>query len=318
MAKQNKRKKDGGNGIISEVSAQHGFSSDDDRNLIDNGTLYMVATPIGNLADISLRALKILKEVDFIAAEDTRHTAILLNKFEIKKPLESYFEHNKAQKGDLIIKRLLAGESAALVSDAGMPGISDPGEDLVRLAIRNGVKVTIIPGPSAAISALVISGMPTGRFVFEGFLPVNSKMRKKRIDAIKNDTRTIILYEAPHKLNETLRNLAEGLGDRNIAVARELTKKFEQIIRCTISEAIEWFSLNEPRGEFVLVIEGLSEEELLQEKQAQWDKMSISEHVDMYIRMGEDKKEAIRMTSEDRGIAKREVYNDYIKNKDIG
>jgi len=280
------------------------------------GTLYLVATPIGNLEDISLRALRILGEVDVIAAEDTRQTAKLLNRYKIKKPLLSYYEHNKVQKGGYIIEQLLEGKNIALVSDAGTPGISDPGEDLVRLSIENNIDFTIIPGPAAVISGLVLSGFSTKRFVFAGFLPMSNKLRKQRINEVKRETRTIVFYEAPHKLMSTLKDLIEGIGDRNIVIAREITKKFEQVIRCTISEAIERYSITAPKGEFVLIVEGIDEKELQLEESMQWDKMNIPEHVEMYIKLGEDKKDAIKRTSEDRGISKRDVYNAVIKDKE--
>ncbi len=280
------------------------------------GMLYLVATPIGNLEDISLRALRILGEVDVIAAEDTRQTAKLLNRYKIKKPLLSYYEHNKAQKGGYIIKQLLDGKNIALVSDAGTPGISDPGEDLVRLSIENNIDFTIIPGPAAVISGLVLSGFSTKRFVFEGFLPMSNKLRKQRINEVKRETRTIVFYEAPHKMVSTLKDLIEGIGDRNIVIAREITKKFEQVIRCTISEAIERYSITAPKGEFVLIVEGIDEKELQLEESMEWEKMNIPEHVEMYIKLGEDKKDAIKRTSEDRGISKRDVYNAVIKDKE--
>lgn len=281
----------------------------------NTGTLYIVSTPIGNLEDISLRALRILKEVDIITAEDTRQTVKLLNHYNIKKPLESYFEHNKASKGDFIIGKLLEGKNIALVSDAGTPGISDPGEDLVNLAIKEGISYTVIPGPVAAIAGLVLSGLSAKRFVFEGFLPMKNKIRKQRIAALKKETRTIILYEAPHKMIETLKDLTEGLGERNVAIAREITKIYEQVFRCTLAEAVERYSINPPRGEFVIIIEGLDENELLINDAKQWNKMTASEHVDMYINYGEDKRDAIKMTAEDRRLSRREVYNEYTKNK---
>lgn len=279
----------------------------------DKGVLYLVATPIGNLEDITLRALRILKEVDVIAAEDTRQTLKLLNHFDIKKPMVSYYEHNKVEKGNYLIKQLSEGKNIALVSDAGSPGISDPGEDLVRLAIDNDITVTMAPGPIAAVMALVLSGLPAGRFVFEGFLPVNKRSRKEKISALKNEVRTIILYEAPHKLIYTLKDLFEALGDRKIVFARELTKKFEQFIRCSLSEAIDKYSAEPPKGEFVLVLEGASEEEAIEEERKKWDEMSLEEHVDMYLKKGMDKKEALKKVADDRGISKRDVYNALLK-----
>jgi len=288
------------------------------------GTLYLVATPIGNMEDITLRALRILKEVDLIAAEDTRQTLKLLNHYEIKKPLTSYYEHNKNVKGNYLIKELLNGKNVALVTDAGSPGISDPGEDMVRLAIDNGINVTMIPGPVAAITGLVISGMPTGRFVFEGFLPVNKRARKERILSLKNETRTIIFYEAPHKLIYTLKDLYNYLGERKIALARELTKKFEEVVRCTLSEAIEKYETQGFKGEYVLIVEGASEEVSMKEKESQmendweWNKKSIGEHVEFYIKQGMSKKEAIKKVAQDRNLSRNEVYKEIIEWKNKG
>lgn len=277
------------------------------------GILYLVATPIGNLEDMTLRAIRILKEVDIIAAEDTRQTLKLLNYFSIKNSLTSYYEHNKVEKGNYLIEQLLAGKSVAVVSDAGTPGISDPGEDIVRLAIENGISVTMVPGSSAFIMGLVISGLPTGRFVFEGFLPVNKRLRKKQIQALKNEIRTIIFYEAPHKLLNTLNDLLEILGDRKIALTRELTKKFEEIVRLTISEAIEKYSVAPPKGEFVLIVEGVNEEEMQEEKRQLWNELDLHEHINMYINQGMSKKDAIKKVAEDRGVSKRYIYNEAIK-----
>lgn len=278
----------------------------------DKGRLTLVATPIGNLEDITLRAIRTLREVDLIAAEDTRQTLKLLNHFEIKKPLTSYYEHNKAEKGNYLIQQLLEGKNIALVSDAGSPGISDPGEDLVRLAVDNSIPVTMVPGPVAAIMGLVISGLPAGRFVFEGFLPMNKRSRKERIAFLKNETRTMVFYEAPHKLVYTLRELLEVLGDRRIVLARELTKRYEEVIRCSLSEAVERFSENSPKGEFVLMLEGIDEKEAAAQTEHSWDHLSLEEHVQMHMDRGMDKKEAIRKTAEDRGLSKRDVYNSMI------
>ncbi len=275
----------------------------------EKGILYLVATPIGNLEDITLRALKTLKDIDLIAAEDTRHTLKLLNHYEIKKPITSYYEHNKAEKGNYIIDELLNGKNVALVSDAGTPGISDPGEDLVSLAIENGINVTMVPGPVAAIMGLVLSGLPAGRFVFEGFLPMNKKARKERISSLKNETRTIVFYEAPHKLTYTLKDLYNQLGERKIVLARELTKKFEEIIRCSLWEAIEKFEKERPKGEFVLILEGALERDILIEERKKWEKINIKEHVNMYMQQGLNKKDAMKKAADDRGITKREVYN---------
>ncbi|MBE6805238.1 MAG: 16S rRNA (cytidine(1402)-2'-O)-methyltransferase [Ruminococcaceae bacterium] len=225
-----------------------------------SGKLYIVGTPIGNLSDMSPRAVETLAKVDFIAAEDTRVTVKLLNHFEIKKPMISYFEHNKAAKGEVIIDRILAGENCAIVTDAGMPAISDPGEELVRLAHQKGVAVESVPGPSAVITALAISGMPSGRFCFEGFLSVNKQSRKQHLDEIKNEKRTLIFYEAPHKLLATLKDMAAVLGDRPIAIVKELTKLHEAVLKTTLYQAVEFFTENAPKGEYVLVIGGKAEE----------------------------------------------------------
>ncbi|MDP4093032.1 MAG: 16S rRNA (cytidine(1402)-2'-O)-methyltransferase [Bacillota bacterium] len=285
--------------------------------LQEKGTLYLVATPIGNLGDITLRALETLRSVDAIAAEDTRQTVKLLNHFEIKKPLFSYFEHNKNVKGGYIIKLLEEGKNIALVSDAGSPGISDPGEDIVKLAEQNGINVTMIPGPVAAVAGLVLSGLPTGRFVFEGFLPMNKRTRKERILSLKNETRTIIFYEAPHKLIYTLNDLLDILGDRRISLARELTKKYEEIKRCMLSEALQFYNNEPPRGEFVLVLEGISEQVLEEEEREKWESVSLEQHVKIYTEMGLDKKEAIRKVAEDKGLSKRDVYNELVRNQNI-
>lgn len=225
-----------------------------------SGKLYVVGTPIGNLSDMSPRAIETLKNVDFIAAEDTRVTVKLLNRFEIKKPMISYFEHNKAAKGDIIIDRILTGETCAIVTDAGMPAISDPGEELVRLAHQKGVQVESVPGPSAVITALAISGMPSGRFCFEGFLSVNKLSRKKHLEEIKNEKRTMIFYEAPHKLLATLTDMAAVLGDRPVSIVKELTKLHETVFNTTLLSAVEYFNNNQPKGEYVLIIGGKSEE----------------------------------------------------------
>mgnify|MGYP001194311846 CR=1 FL=1 len=275
----------------------------------EKGILYLVATPIGNLEDITLRALTILKDVDLIAAEDTRRTLKLLNHYDIKKPITSYYEHNKIGKGNYIINELLGGKNVALVSDAGTPGISDPGEELVRLAIESRINVTMLPGPVAAVMGLVLSGLPAGRFVFEGFLPINKRARKERILSLKNETRTIIFYEAPHKLLYTLKDLYSCLGERKIVLARELTKKFEEIIRFNLWEAIVKFEEERPKGEFVLILEGASEEGFLIEERKKWEAISIEEHVGIYMQQGLNKKEAMKKVAEDRGVTRRDVYN---------
>ncbi len=278
----------------------------EDKNKIVGGTLYLVATPIGNLSDITERALKVLSEVDFIAAEDTRNSGKLLAYFGISKPMVSYFEHNKRERGEVILARLLAGESCALITDAGTPAISDPGEDLVVLCAENGVPVTSIPGCSAVVNALALSALPTGRFCFEGFLSTNKNERFSRLNEIKSDTRTTIFYEAPHKLTKTLDDIFEVFGERKIALCRELTKLNEEILRTTLSGAIEYYKENAPRGEYVLVIEGASASQINED--AFWKDMSIDEHLEYYLSSGLKKMDAIKAVAKDRGVAKSEIY----------
>ncbi|MGE5632143.1 MAG: 16S rRNA (cytidine(1402)-2'-O)-methyltransferase [Caulobacteraceae bacterium] len=272
------------------------------------GCLYLCATPIGNLEDMTLRCIRILGEVDLIAAEDTRQTIKLLNHFEIKKTLISYHEHNKYEKGKEIVELIKAGKNVALVSDAGMPAISDPGEDLVKLCIENEIGIIPLPGPSASLTALIVSGLPAKRFCFEGFLPANKKERRERLEQLQKETRTIILYEAPHRLLETLSELREHLGDRNISISRELTKKFEETLRSNISDIIDVFSKKTIKGEFVLVIDGMDEKELVDIELKKWDNISIEEHIRLYMKQGIDKKEAIKKVAEDRKLPKKEVY----------
>lgn len=272
------------------------------------GSLYLCATPIGNLEDMTLRCIRMLGEVDLIAAEDTRQTIKLLNHFEIKKPMISYHEHNKFEKGKEIIELIESGKNVALVSDAGMPAVSDPGEDLVKLCIENAIDVVPLPGPSASLTALVISGLPTKRFCFEGFLSTNKKERRERLKQLSTETRTIILYEAPHRLLETLKDLLEQLGDRKIAISRELTKKFEETIRANISDAINTFKEKAIKGEFVLIVEGINEKELIDIELKKWDNINIEDHIKMYLRQGIDKKEAIKKVAEDRKLPKKEIY----------
>ncbi|MBR2024414.1 MAG: 16S rRNA (cytidine(1402)-2'-O)-methyltransferase [Clostridia bacterium] len=283
-------------------------ASYEDKNAIVGGTLYLVATPIGNLSDISERALKVLNGVDFVAAEDTRNTGKLLSHFGISKPMVSYFEHNKRERGEIIVERLLNGESCALVTDAGTPAISDPGEDLVRLCAEKGVTVTSIPGCCACVNALALSALATGRFCFEGFLSTNKNERNTRLNELKNDTRTHIFYEAPHKLTKTLDDIIEVFGDRKIALCRELTKLNEEIIRTTLSGAIEYYKENAPRGEYVLVIEGADENTI--KNDAFWVNMSILEHVDYYVNQGMKKMDAIKSVAKDRDLPKNEVYKE--------
>lgn len=277
------------------------------------GTLFLVATPIGNLEDMTYRGVRTLNEVDLIAAEDTRHAMKLLNHFEIKKPLVSYYEHNKKVKGNFLVNKLLKGKDIALISDAGTPGISDPGEDIVKLCIESEIKVTMVPGAAAAIMGIVLSGISSKSFVFEGFLSMNKRIRKERIDLLKKETRTIILYEAPHKLLNTLNDLYKALGDRKIALARELTKKYEEVIYSNLKDAILKYENQLPRGEFVIVIEGADKDKILREKRGKWQKFKIKEHYQIYISQGIEKKEAMKKVAKDRGISRRDVYNKLIE-----
>lgn len=278
------------------------------------GKLYLCATPIGNLGDVSQRCLEILNTVDLIAAEDTRHTLQLLNHFGITKPLTSYHEHNKREKGGYIISLLKDGKNIALVSDAGTPAISDPGEDMVKLCIENDIEITSVPGPVAGINALILSGFNTKRFAFEGFLSVNKRNRKEHLESVKNDTRTLIFYEAPHKLKNTIADMQKVLGgDRRIALVRELTKIHEEIKRFTLEEAAEYYSTNNPRGEYVIVVEGASEEDIKDNEVKDWEGLSVKEHVDKYISEGKASKDAIKQVSVERGVPKREIYNEYHK-----
>lgn len=274
--------------------------------------LYLCATPIGNLGDISRRCIETLEGVDMIAAEDTRHTLKLLNHFGIQKPMTSYHEHNKKEKGEYLLGLLKDGKNIALVSDAGTPAISDPGEDLVKLCIENDIEVTSIPGPVAGINALILSGFPTRRFAFEGFLAVQKKQKKEHLESIKNDTHTLIFYEAPHKLITTLTDMQSVFGDRKIALVRELTKMHEEVMRTTLSEALEYYKENQPRGEYVIVVSGAAEDEVKAEDEW-WNDMSIEEHVDEYIKRGQTSKDAIKQVAGDRKMPKRDVYNEYHK-----
>ena len=274
-----------------------------------SGTLYLVATPIGNLEDMSYRAVRTLKECDMIAAEDTRNSVKLLNHFEISTPMTSYHEYNKIKKGHELIAMLQSGKNVALITDAGMPGISDPGEELVAMAHLAGVRVSVVPGACAAVSALVISGLPTRRFAFEAFLPADNKPRKKRLEELKNETRTLVIYEAPHRLSDTLEELLEALGDRRISVVKELTKKHETVLRTTISGAAQYFASNPPRGEYVLIIEGKAPAEIKEAEIREWEKLSIEEHMRFYTGQGIDRKEAMKKVAADRGVGKREIYS---------
>ena len=272
------------------------------------GKLYLCATPIGNLEDITFRVLRTLKEVDLIAAEDTRNSIKLLNHFEIKTPMTSYHEYNKIEKAYQLVDKMREGKNIALITDAGTPGISDPGEDLVRICYEEGIEVTSLPGPAACITALTMSGLPTRRFAFEAFLPREKKERALVLEQLKNETRTIILYEAPHHLVKTLEELQSALGNRKIAVCRELTKRYEEKTLSTIEDMLNFYKENEPRGEYVLVLEGKSFEEIAEEEKKSWKAMTLEEHMAVYENQGIDRKEAMKLVAKDRGISKRDVY----------
>lgn len=282
-----------------------------EKNTISPSTLYLVATPIGNLADLSARAIKVLTEVDFIAAEDTRNTGTLLSCLNIRKPMVSYHEHNRRERGEQICDRLAAGESCALVTDAGTPAISDPGEDLVALCAARGLAVTSIPGPCAGIVALTLSGLPTARFTFEGFLSTNKAERRARLDSLRAETRTMLFHEAPHKLKATLADLCETFGTtRRIALCRELTKLNEEVFRLTLGEAVAYYEENAPRGEYVLVLEGAEEGSIAT---SFWEGMTIPAHVAHYMSEGMSKKDAIKAAARDRGVPKNEVYQQVLE-----
>lgn len=274
------------------------------------GTLYLCATPIGNLEDMTFRVIRTLKEVDLIAAEDTRNSIKLLNHFEIQTPMTSYHEFNKYEKGRKLVEKLLEGQNIALITDAGTPGISDPGEELVQMCYEAGVPVTSLPGAVACVTALTLSGMSTRRFAFEAFLPTDKKEREAVLQEMESETRTIVMYEAPHRLVKTLKLLAERLGsERKITVCRELTKRHETAFPSTIAEAMAYYEANDPKGECVLVIEGRSREEMRMEAQARWEEMSVEEHMEHYLSQGIGKKDAMKMVAKDRGVPKREIYN---------
>ncbi len=272
------------------------------------GILYLCATPIGNLEDMTLRALRVLKEVDLIAAEDTRNSIKLLNHFEIHTPMTSYHEHNKFEKGQLLIGQLLDGKNIALVTDAGTPGISDPGEELVRMAHETGITVTALPGACAAVNALVLSGLPTRRFCFEAFLPTDKKERRQVLEELKRETRTIVLYEAPHRLLRTLQELLEEFGNRSLTVVRELTKKHETVFRTTLAKALVHYTENEPKGECVLVLEGIDMEAVREKQQQDWLLVPLEEHMEHYLSQGMPQKDAMKAVAADRGVPKREIY----------
>jgi 16S rRNA (cytidine1402-2'-O)-methyltransferase len=275
------------------------------------GKLYLCATPIGNLEDITFRVIRTLKEVDLIAAEDTRHSIKLLNHFDIRTPMTSYHEYNKVEKARYLVEKMAEGTNIALITDAGTPGISDPGEELVRQCVEAGIEVSSLPGPAACITALTMSGLPTRRFCFEAFLPTEKGDKKERLrilEELKKETRTMILYEAPHHLVNTLRDLYEALGNRKIAVCRELTKKYETAFHTTFEEALAYYETEEPKGECVIIIEGKSLEELKKEQIQSWEEMSIEEHMEYYLSRGQEKKDAMKSVAKDRGISKRDVY----------
>lgn len=272
------------------------------------GKLYLCATPIGNLGDITFRVLDTLREADLIAAEDTRNSIRLLNHFDIRTPLTSYHEYNKVEKAEYLIRQMQEGKNVALITDAGTPAISDPGEVLVAMCQKAGILVTSLPGPAACITALTLSGLPTRRFCFEGFLPSDKKEKKEILEELAKESRTIILYEAPHHLVRTLKELREVLGDRELSICRELTKKFETILPTTLDKALSFYAENEPRGEYVLVIRGRSLLEKKEEEQDKWQQLSLEEHMAHYEKQGIDHKEAMKLVAKDRGVSKRDIY----------
>ncbi|MDY5103213.1 MAG: 16S rRNA (cytidine(1402)-2'-O)-methyltransferase [Agathobacter sp.] len=271
--------------------------------------LYLCATPIGNLEDITYRVLRTLKEVDLIAAEDTRNSIKLLNHFEIKTPMTSYHEYNKIEKAYQLVEKMRQGQNIALITDAGTPGISDPGEDIVRICYEQGIEVTSLPGSAACVTALTMSGQPTRRFAFEAFLPKDKKEHQAVLAELAEETRTIILYEAPHHLVKTLQELSEVLGaDRRLTICRELTKRHEEKMQTTLGDSLHYYEAKEPRGEYVLVIEGKSRAQIEREQQAEWETMSIEEHMAHYESQGIDRKEAMKLVAKDRGVSKRDIY----------
>src|SRR5574344_1334482 len=274
------------------------------------GKLYLCATPIGNLEDITFRVLRTLKEVDLIGAEDTRHSIQLLNHFQIQTPMTSYHEYNKVEKAKYLVNLMQEVKNIALVTDAGTPGISDPGEELVRQCFEAGIEVSSLPGPAACITALTMSGLSTRRFAFEAFLPADTKDRQNVLEDLKEESRTIIIYEAPHHLLKTLNELKETLGNRKITLCRELTKKFEEAKQSTLEDLIAYYETQDPKGEYVLVIEGRSFEEKRAKEQSDWKELSVSEHMDYYMNQGIDKKEAMKKVAKDRGVSKRDIYKE--------
>lgn len=281
------------------------------------GKLYLCATPIGNLEDITLRVLRILKEVDLIAAEDTRNSMKLLNHFEIHTPMTSYHEYNKYEKGRELIKKLRQGKDIALITDAGTPGISDPGEELVKMCGEEGIEVTSLPGASACITALTLSGLSTRRFAFEAFLPADKKERQLILKELPRETRTLIIYEAPHRLRRTLEELYEAFGNRRLTICRELTKKYETAFRTDFEQAIHHYEAEEPRGECVLVIEGKKAQEVLEEQKKAWQELSLEEHMELYEEQGISHKEAMRLVAKDRGVSRREVYQELLEQQEL-
>jgi probable S-adenosylmethionine-dependent methyltransferase, YraL family len=281
------------------------------------GILYLCATPIGNLEDMTFRAVRILQEVDLIAAEDTRNSVKLLNHFDIHTPMTSYHEYNKIEKGKKLIAQLKAGQNIALITDAGTPGISDPGEELVKMCYEENVCVSVLPGACAAISALTVSGLSTRRFAFEAFLPSDKKERENVLKTLEKETRTIVLYEAPHRLVRTLRELKERLGNREVTVCRELTKRYETIFISSLQEAYAYYEENQPKGECVLVIRGVSYETLKEEDIEEWQKLSIKEHMLYYEKQGILQKEAMRQVAKDRGVSKRDIYKALLQEKEF-
>ena len=278
------------------------------------GTLYLCATPIGNLEDITYRVLRTLKEVDLIAAEDTRNSIRLLNHFEIKTPMTSYHEYNKIDKAYQLVAKMREGKNIALITDAGTPGISDPGEDIVRICYEEGIPVTSLPGAAACITALTMSGLPTRRFAFEAFLPKDKKEHQAVLEELKTETRTIIIYEAPHHLVRTSQELSDTLGgDRRLTICRELTKRHEEKLQMTLTDSLSYYEVNEPRGEYVLIIAGRSREEMKKEEQAGWEALSLEEHMAHYESQGIDRKEAMKRVAKDRGVSKRDIYQALLK-----
>ena len=280
------------------------------------GKLYLCATPIGNLEDMTFRAVRTLREADLIAAEDTRNSIKLLNHFDIKTPMTSYHEYNRIEKARHLVEQMREGKNVALITDAGTPGISDPGEDLVRLAYEAGIEVTSLPGACACVTALTLSGLSTRRFCFEAFLPQDKKERQTILEELKTETRTVILYEAPHRLVRTLEELLENLGDRRITLCRELTKKHETVFLSTLSGTLEYYRDREPKGECVIVMEGRSREEMREEERRSWEEMDIREHMDLYLSRGMDQKAAMKAVAKDRRIGKRDVYRMVLEGKE--